>query len=38
VLEKFGLIKMQYRMITVLDIEGLRGFGNKHGEQHHGTN
>lgn len=28
VLEKFGLIKMQYRMITVLDIDGLRGFGS----------
>jgi CRP/FNR family transcriptional regulator, cyclic AMP receptor protein len=28
VLEKSGLIKMQYRMITVLDIDGLRGFGS----------
>ncbi|HET7166027.1 MAG TPA: hypothetical protein VFI94_12900 [Pseudolabrys sp.] len=28
VLEKFGLIKMTYRMITVLDIDGLRGFGS----------
>jgi CRP/FNR family cyclic AMP-dependent transcriptional regulator len=27
VLEKSGLIKMAYRMITVLDIDGLRGFG-----------
>lgn len=27
VLEKSGLIKMGYRAITVLDIEGLRGFG-----------
>jgi CRP-like cAMP-binding protein len=27
VLEKFGLIKLQYRMITVLDIDGLRSFG-----------
>ena len=38
VLEKSGLIKMQYRMITVLDIEGLRGFGSKHGEQHQRSN
>ena len=29
VLERSGLIKMQYRMITVLDIDGLRGFGGK---------
>jgi len=28
VLEKSGLIKMAYRMITVLDIDGLRGFGS----------
>ena len=27
VLEKSGLIKVQYRMITVLDIDGLRSFG-----------
>ena len=27
VLERAGLIKVDYRMITVLDIEGLRGFG-----------
>jgi len=27
VLEKSGLIKMAYREITVLDIDGLRGFG-----------
>jgi CRP/FNR family cyclic AMP-dependent transcriptional regulator len=27
VLEKAGLIKVDYRMITVLDLEGLRGFG-----------
>jgi len=30
-LEKSGLIKIGYRMITVLDIEGLRGFGTQHG-------
>jgi CRP-like cAMP-binding protein len=34
-LEKSGLIKMQYRTITVLNIDGLRDFGSKHGEQHH---
>jgi CRP/FNR family cyclic AMP-dependent transcriptional regulator len=28
VLEKSGLIKVQYRMITVLDIDGLRIFGS----------
>jgi CRP-like cAMP-binding protein len=28
VLEKSGLIKVTYRMITVLDVEGLRSFGN----------
>jgi CRP/FNR family cyclic AMP-dependent transcriptional regulator len=28
VLEKSGLIKVTYRMITVLDIEGLRSFGS----------
>jgi CRP/FNR family transcriptional regulator, cyclic AMP receptor protein len=28
VLEKSGLIRTQYRMITVLDIDGLRGFGS----------
>ncbi|MBZ0149643.1 MAG: Crp/Fnr family transcriptional regulator [Pseudorhodoplanes sp.] len=28
VLEKSGLIKVQYRMITVLDIDGLRSFGS----------
>jgi CRP/FNR family transcriptional regulator, cyclic AMP receptor protein len=28
VLEKAGLIKVDYRMITVLDIEGLRRFGD----------
>lgn len=27
VLERAGLIKVDYRLITVLDIEGLRGFG-----------
>jgi CRP/FNR family cyclic AMP-dependent transcriptional regulator len=27
VLEKSGLIKLEYRMITVLDVEGLRRFG-----------
>ena len=27
-LEKSGLIKIAYRMITVLDIEGLRGYGS----------
>jgi DNA-binding GntR family transcriptional regulator len=26
-LEKVGLIKVDYRMITVLDLEGLRRFG-----------
>jgi len=30
-LEKSGLIKIGYRVITVLDIEGLRGFGTQHG-------
>jgi CRP-like cAMP-binding protein len=34
VLEKSGLIKMAYRMITVLDIDGLRGFGSQHVAQH----
>jgi CRP/FNR family cyclic AMP-dependent transcriptional regulator len=28
VLEKSGLIRVQYRMITVLDIDGLRSFGS----------
>jgi DNA-binding GntR family transcriptional regulator len=28
VLEKAGLIKVDYRMITVLDLEGLRRFGD----------
>jgi CRP-like cAMP-binding protein len=28
VLEKAGLIKLEYRMITVLDLEGLRSFEN----------
>jgi CRP/FNR family cyclic AMP-dependent transcriptional regulator len=27
VLEKSGLIKVTYRMITVLDVDGLRSFG-----------
>ncbi len=30
VLEKSGLIKIAYRVITVLDIDGLRDFGSKH--------
>jgi CRP-like cAMP-binding protein len=30
VLEKSGLIKIAYRVITILDIDGLRDFGSKH--------
>jgi CRP-like cAMP-binding protein len=30
VLEKYGLVKVAYRMIKVLDIEGLRSFGDQH--------
>jgi CRP/FNR family transcriptional regulator, cyclic AMP receptor protein len=32
VLEKAGLIRVEYRMITVVDIDGLRAFGNEPAE------